>query len=99
MRGGGRRGEGRERETERRAAGALRHAQGPRGALHRATLTQALHGQRRYEVRVEDPDVLLEPWNMTPRTVRLNPNPKAFLIEDPPCVERDFSHMTSRERG
>ena len=53
----------------------------------------------RYEVRVEDPDVLLEPWNMTPRTVRLNPNPKAFLMEDPPCVERDFSHMTSRERG
>ena len=53
----------------------------------------------RYEVRVDDPDVLLEPWNMTPRTVRLNANPKAFLIEDPPCVERDFSHMTSRERG
>ena len=52
-----------------------------------------------YQVRVEDPDVLLQPWDMTPRAIRLSPDPKAFLIEDPPCIERDFAHMTSRERG
>lgn len=52
-----------------------------------------------YQVRVEDPDVLQQPWDMNPRTIKLNPNPKAFLIEEPPCIERDFNHMTSRERG
>ena len=52
-----------------------------------------------YDVRVEDPDVLLQPWDMTPRAIKLNPNPKAFLIEDPPCDEQDYKHMTSRERG
>jgi len=43
--------------------------------------------------------VLLQPWDMTPRAVKVNPNPKAFLIEDPPCDEQDYKHMTSRERG
>jgi hypothetical protein len=52
-----------------------------------------------YDVRVEDPDVLLQPWDMTPRAIKVNPNPKAFLIEDPPCDEQDYKHMTSRERG
>jgi hypothetical protein len=35
-----------------------------------------------YEVTVEDPDVLAEPWVMPPRTLRLNPAPDAGLIPE-----------------
>ena len=52
-----------------------------------------------WQATVEDPDVLIEPWTMNPRTLKLNPNPKALLIEDLPCEERDLEHMTSLERG
>jgi hypothetical protein len=44
---------------------------------------------------VEDPNVFTKPWNMTPRTVTLNPDPKALLEEDPPCSERDASHIVT----
>ena len=35
-----------------------------------------------YEVTVEDPEVLVEPWVMAPRTLRLNPNPEAGLLPE-----------------
>lgn len=35
-----------------------------------------------YEVTVEDPVVLVEPWVMTPRILRLNPNPDAGLLPE-----------------
>jgi hypothetical protein len=35
-----------------------------------------------YEVTVEDPEVLAEPWVMTPRVMRLIPNPDAGLIRE-----------------
>jgi len=35
-----------------------------------------------YEVTVEDPEVLVEPWVMTPRILRLNPNPDAGLLPE-----------------
>jgi len=53
----------------------------------------------RWEATVEDPDVLLEPFHVAPRTVRLNPNPKATLQEDLPCEERDSQHIVTHERG
>lgn len=56
-------------------------------------------GTLTYQAEVHDPDVLLEPWMMDPHTVPLNKDPKAALIEDLPCEERDLEHMTSRERG
>jgi hypothetical protein len=34
------------------------------------------------EVTVEDPEGLVEPWVMTPRTMRLNPNPEAGLVPE-----------------
>jgi hypothetical protein len=46
---------------------------------------------------VEDPDVLLKPWTTTPRTVILNPNPKAVLPESLPCSERDLVHAVTKE--
>ena len=35
-----------------------------------------------YEVTVEDPEVLAEPWVMAPRTMRLTPNPEAGLLRE-----------------
>jgi hypothetical protein len=59
--------------------------------LHRAgdTLT--------WEATVEDPDVLIKPWTMNSRTLQLNPDPKATLAESLPCVERDLSHLVTKE--
>ena len=52
----------------------------------------------RYEVTVEDPDVLLQPWVMSPRTLRLNTNPKAFIRESDPCRDVDYGNMVSKIR-
>ena len=52
-----------------------------------------------WSATVDDPDVLLEPYRVEPRTVRLNPDPKATLNEDLPCEERDAAHMVTKERG
>lgn len=53
----------------------------------------------RWESTVEDPDTLIEPFRMDPRTLQLNPNPKATFIEDLPCEERDTQHIVTHERG
>jgi hypothetical protein len=50
-----------------------------------------------WEASVEDPDVLIKPWVMNPRVLRLNPDPKAVLEESLPCVERDLSHLVNKE--
>jgi len=48
-----------------------------------------------WSATVEDPVVFTKPWNMTPRTVRLNTKPKALLEEDPPCLEQDGPHIVT----
>jgi hypothetical protein len=53
----------------------------------------------RWEATVEDPDVLMQPYHVQGRTLRLNPNAKATLTEDLPCEERDSQHMVTHERG
>jgi len=50
-----------------------------------------------WQATVEDPDVLLKPWVMSPRVQKLNPDPKAMLPETLPCVERDQSHLVTKE--
>ena len=50
-----------------------------------------------WQPTVEDPDVLLKPWTMNPRIQKLNPDPKAVLPETLPCVERDLSHLVTKE--
>jgi hypothetical protein len=52
-----------------------------------------------WQATVEDPDVLIQPFVMNARTMRLNANPKAMLTEDLPCEERDRQHMMTKERG
>ena len=55
--------------------------------------------QIRYEVTVEDPEVLVEPWVMTPRTMRLNPNPDAGLLpERGNCEVYELEDITSQIR-
>jgi hypothetical protein len=53
----------------------------------------------KWEAIVEDPDVLMAPFHVDGRTLRLNPNAKATLTEDLPCEERDSQHMVTHERG
>lgn len=50
-----------------------------------------------WQATVEDPDVLLKPWAMNPRVQRLNPDPQAMPMETLPCVERDLSHLVTKE--
>ena len=44
----------------------------------------------KFEVTVEDPQVLAEPWVMTPRILRLVTNPDAGLIRERGNCETDF---------
>ena len=52
-----------------------------------------------WQATVEDPDVLMEPFVMEAKTVKLNPNKKGLLTEDLPCEERDLKHIVTKERG
>lgn len=52
-----------------------------------------------YEVTVEDPEVLAEPWVMAPRTLRLNPNAEAGLLpERGNCEVYELDDITSQIR-
>ena len=51
-----------------------------------------------YQVTVEDPDVLMQPWVMNERVMRLNTAPMV-QVEDPPCVETDAVNLYTKERG
>jgi hypothetical protein len=48
----------------------------------------------KYEVTVEDPNVLVKPWIMTPRTLKFG---GAFhqIAEDPACIDRDQAHFVN----
>ena len=50
----------------------------------------------KYDVTVIDPDVLLQPWNMTPRTLRMNPKTDAFIPEGLPCQELDQKNLVGQ---
>jgi hypothetical protein len=51
-----------------------------------------------YQVTVEDPEVLVEPWVMNPRQLRLNTNPNAILPEGQPCRDYDSQNMITQIR-
>ena len=52
-----------------------------------------------YEVTIEDPEHLTQPWVLYPRTMRLNTSPNAYLEEALPCDERDREDMVGHNRG
>ena len=52
-----------------------------------------------YDVTVEDPEVLVEPYVYPTRTMRLNPNPNAGLVrERGNCDVPETGHVTSQIR-
>jgi hypothetical protein len=52
-----------------------------------------------YEVTVEDPEVLVEPWVMTPRKLTANPSPDAGLVaERGNCEVYELTNITSQIR-
>lgn len=67
------------------------------GLFHSADLhvTERLRRQGdalSWEVTVDDPTVLVEPWKMTPRTVKLMTDTE--IEEAAPCQERDLANAT-----
>jgi hypothetical protein len=48
-----------------------------------------------YSATVEDPAVLTGPWEVTPRTLRLQTDRGAALMESPPCVEKSAPNMVT----
>jgi len=51
-----------------------------------------------YQATVEDPEVLAEPWTLTPRQLRLNTNSDAFIPEGEPCHDYDSQNMVTQIR-
>lgn len=51
-----------------------------------------------YNVTIGDPTVLLQPWVLAPRQLRLNPDPKATIGEGLPCHDYDAEITVSRIR-
>ena len=51
-----------------------------------------------YQITVEDPEVLVEPWVMNPRQLRLNTDPNAYLPEGQPCRDYDRENMVTQIR-
>jgi hypothetical protein len=48
-----------------------------------------------YSATVEDPIVFTEPWQIQPRTLRLQTDSSAALMESPPCVEKSAPNMVT----
>jgi hypothetical protein len=48
---------------------------------------------------VEDPDYFLQPWNLTPVTMKVNTDPNAQLFDALPCMDLDNQHTTSHTRS
>src|SRR5258705_1348059 len=52
-----------------------------------------------YDVTVQDSKGLQRPGVWTPRMVRLNTDPKAALLDDPPCNAEELEDIVTTERG
>lgn len=51
-----------------------------------------------YDVTVEDPEVLMEPYKEETRIIRRNPSKDLIIMEAPPCIERDRENMVLKIR-
>jgi hypothetical protein len=53
-----------------------------------------------YNVKVEDPEVLLQPWVLPERVLRINRDlRRAQILQDPPCLETDADKLVDKQRG
>jgi hypothetical protein len=53
-----------------------------------------------YNVTVEDPQVLLQPWVLPERVLTINRDLKrAQILQDPPCLETDSQKVIDNQRG
>ena len=67
--------------------------------MHMVELLTRHGNQIRYEVTVDDPETLVEPWVMTPRTLTLSPNPEAGLLpERGNCEVYETKNVSSQIR-
>ena len=53
----------------------------------------------KYDVTVEDPDVLTRPWIKDPALLNLNPDKNARIFEQGPCIESDSEHLVNNDRN
>jgi hypothetical protein len=53
----------------------------------------------KWAATVNDPDYLVQPWNLTPITRTLVTDPNAALFEPLPCEDIDHLHVTSHVRS
>ncbi len=51
-----------------------------------------------YQVTVDDPGVLVQPWVMDAQRVALDTSPEAYLAEGQPCKDYDRENMSSQIR-
>ena len=54
--------------------------------------------QLHYQVTVDDPTVLLEPWTMNPKELQLNPDLHAYLQEGDQCSQGDPAIVVTKIR-
>lgn len=53
-----------------------------------------------YNVKVEDPQLLLQPWVFPERVLTINRDLKrAQILQDPPCMETDSQRVIDKQRG
>src|SRR5260370_836018 len=51
-----------------------------------------------YQGNVGEPGVLMQPWVMDPRNLKLKTNPKTYIREGDPCRDVDYENMVSKIR-
>jgi hypothetical protein len=53
-----------------------------------------------YNVKVEDPQLLLQPWVLPERVLTINRDLKrAQILQEPPCMETDSQRLVDKQRG
>jgi hypothetical protein len=66
-------------------------------AMHVVERFRRVGDELQYSATAHDPEALAQPWEMTPRTLRLSVDPVDALVEAPPCSERSSQHMLTNE--
>ena len=51
-----------------------------------------------YDMTLEDPEVLMQPYVEETRVIRRNPSKNLIIMEAPPCVEKDRENMVLKIR-